>query len=204
MITRINRYSRLVLAAAGIWMLSGCGVDQSPTASAPGATQPSSGKTYLSFAAGPGQQGLAKITSTADAPTLIATETITPSGGSVRVVDRGDGGNLDDLRALLAVPAGALNQDTAITMTLQGETLADIAIGFEPSGLVFNTPATLQLKVGNGVVDLPLDTMVALVTEADGTTAQVPILELRQIEGATWIVIQVPGFSVYSLGGGNP
>lgn len=203
MIARINRYSRLVLAAAGLWMLVGCGVDPSPTASTPGATQPSSGKTYLSFAAGPGQ-GAAKVAHTADAPTLFATETITPQGGSVRVVDRGDGGNLDNVRAVLAVPAGALNQDTTITMSLQGETLSDIAIGFEPSGLVFNTPAALQLKVGDGVVDLPLDTMVALVTEADGTSAQVPILELRQIEGATWIVIQVPGFSVYSLGGGNP
>ena len=202
--TRINRYSRLVLAAAGLWLLSGCGTDHTPTASTPGATQPSSRMGYISFAAGPGAHGAAKIAYDLIGPALRETKTITPNGGSVRLVENGGSGGEDNLKAELNVSAGALNQDTDITMALQGSTLADILIGFAPDGLVFNTPAELWLKVGPALVDLPTETMVALHTDSNGVTQEVPILQLFERDGATWVVIQVPGFSVYSLGGGNP
>jgi hypothetical protein len=92
------------------------------------------------------------------------TETVGPRGG---VVTSPDG------RVTLEVPAGALDQEVAITID-EVDAGHDGAVGptYEilPRGLAFNEPATLVYDVSEGM-DVAADQVIVVTEAADGWNA---------------------------------
>jgi len=72
-------------------------------------------------------------------------EPMMASGPMSQMVSAADGGTVTNGRFTLEIPAGALSNDTEITMEmLQGGTLG-VELG--PHGLTFNTPVTLSMDL---------------------------------------------------------
>lgn len=106
-------------------------------------------------------------------------------------------GEVQVKRATFEVEKGAFDGRYEVTMrAFSGTTLEDISIQFEPSGLVFRPPATLTLVL-RGEVD-PGAVKVYLI-EGSAVTQVFP--DFEDGEKTLTIIIQVPGFSTYSLGG---
>jgi hypothetical protein len=110
---------------------------------------------------------------------------------------------LDDIQVKFDVPRNALDRQEHIGMRVHGETLSSLVVEFAPSGLSFNTPATLEIEVDKELVDISLDTIVITHYHADGTTT----IEESQVKvrwpGNVEIVVDIPGFSRYSMGRGD-
>ncbi len=66
-------------------------------------------------------------------------------GKQGRMVSAELGGTVSNGRITLEFPAGALNEDTFITMQLVDPT--DLIVEFGPHGLVFNTPVTVTWRL---------------------------------------------------------
>lgn len=102
-------------------------------------------------------------------------------------------------QATFQVVPGAMDTTVQITMDVyNGTTLDDVNVVFSPSGLAFNPPAVLTMTFV-GSIDANLDTVTVyhlhegVVTEIQG--------QIIHGNGEWSLVVEVPGFSSYSLGG---
>lgn len=203
--------SSLALAA----LLAGCGVEHSPTAQDQAAgARLQDGQALLSF--GAPQEGAAKSVAfrknnrfyssevgAAKSATFKTKEGRTVSGdigvegGKLCVVERG-GGPEDDLIAEFKVPAGALEQTQHITMTVYGDLLSELVVGFQPSGLEFLKSATLELTVGIDRVDVSGETLVIWHIYEDGTAEEAMATAVLKKNGNSLVIqVVVDGFSRY-------
>jgi hypothetical protein len=189
----------LAVPAVAFLTLGGCGIDPAPTepeGPSVALDQIPEGMAIVSFT--PTDGPAAKITGSGE--TLegdwdyIAASDIGPSGGKVRIRERGKKGAF--LKVVLRVPRGAMVDQETVVMAVKGWNLSELVIGFGPSGLEFLKDARLSILLGNGQVDLDLSTLEAY---HDGQEVPVQVRGSRKVR----IWVKVPGFSRYSLGGGN-
>ena len=141
---------------------------------------------------------------TALEPTTESSETSTGSGS--KVISAEDGGSVtsSDGKMTLTIPAGALDEDTEITIT-PVETDAGTVYEFQPDGLVFNEPATATYKMDAAEMDDvtdengdPLDTgniapsvLLFLVSE-DGSTEVMEDISVKSDEDSSIIEVSTP------------
>ncbi|MBT4501867.1 MAG: hypothetical protein HOC74_29315 [Gemmatimonadetes bacterium] len=211
--------------------LVGCGTDQSPMASQDEAQLvPAEGKSVLTFstdafqpAAKKGKKDKedeeaeedeedeeaeedeedeeAEDDEKAEGEEKSAKKKIGKRGGSLKVDLRNERGGQDDIKVKFTVPKDALEENEEISMTVTGTTLSDLVIVFTPSGLIFREDARLDIKLGKDLVDLELDELVVAHTDVNGTVTLFGLVVKEDDE--VEISIRVPGFSRYSLGGGE-
>ncbi len=107
----------------------------------------------------------------------------------------------DNLQVNFVVPNGAVNERVLITMTVYGNYLSDLVIAFQPGGLVFNTPAELQLDMGGNLVNIDTADLAVLHEYADGTVEETTISSTKSYQGDIWFELDaiVPGFSRYGI-----
>jgi hypothetical protein len=131
-----------------------------------------------------------------------ASEKIGPRGGKLRLKARnGQGGN-DDIKVVFTVPEGALDCEVEICIGLRGATLNNLEIGFAPTGQEFNIPAELKVKVGKDALGLEPEE-IEVIHHHGNELEEVEISELVEGRKDIELVIKVPGFSRYSMGGGE-
>ncbi|MBT4101737.1 MAG: hypothetical protein HN559_05845 [Gemmatimonadetes bacterium] len=103
-----------------------------------------------------------------------------------------------------SVPEGALFTTEKITMTVFGDGLPGLAVGFAPGGLEFVEAATLRIRIDRSLVDeriLEKDgSILGFHHHDDGTIEEADIVKSGFDGNSYIVVIRVPGFSRYSLG----
>jgi hypothetical protein len=91
----------------------------------------------------------------------------------------------------------ALSEEYEIAMTAHsGAAVNDVAVAFGPDGTVFSQPASLTLHL-RGPVD---PGRLRAYHISDGTVTQTPFTISRRGHDRWEVTLQVPGFSVYTLG----
>jgi len=204
----VTRVAFAGLTLAGTLLLIGCAdVGQSPLA--PG-TAARAGK--------PAQKtGTSTTTATASSTgqtlyTKSASGWFSPgSGGSLDVKFANKYGSWTDVRlksATFQVAPGAIAAKTLITMDVTtGYTIDDVSVKFGPSGLTFNPEATLTLVFwgGSPVTEEELRLREAQGYHITGDGYISTVTQETDTQGNAYyiIVIKVPGFSRYSLGGND-
>ena len=190
MASNIRRFGLAFCILALVAFAAGCGVEQSPVAQEEAAvTQAEDGRMLLTFSPEAAQRA-AKIVE---------------EGRTVSQLFNAQSGNLvinddDGLKVTLSVPQNALAADEQITMTAYGNTLSELVVAFEPGGLVFLIASQLEIRLDNELVDLPLDGLQAWHILDDGTVEPAGIVFVDEENSKTYITLDVPGFSRYSLG----
>ena len=123
-----------------------------------------------------------------------------PDGGTYFVEDTNGKGPKDDLRVVFTVPAGVLDQDVTITMTVSGEDLNTLDVAFQPAGMTFSPAVDMRIDLGN---DLALDRDISKITPyhiyADGSTADVDLYHIDRSSNTANFFFKVPSFSRYGL-----
>ncbi len=214
-----------MLTLAGIFLFAGCGfLNQNPLAP-PATAKPQAGVKSAS------NPGLFAITFSPNAldPATRATK---PSGGSLYTEtasgwfspessgklkvkfeydDDGDDDDDDDdgddilrvEKAKFEVEEGSIDQDVEITMTVQsGTTLEDVGVLFSPTGQEFNPFAKLTLCLEGELDEEDLGSIKAYHIEGDSVTEL--SVKISERDDDEWkIIVDVPGFSRYSLGGND-
>lgn len=222
MFTPAHRLLTAVLLALGA-LVAGCSTGNSPVASAPDEAQAGAGPVYLALTPG----GLRPVGKPAAIPDegLSVSRTFWPGkSGSMLVQDLQGKGVRDDLQVEFRVGSGSLTEATTISMTVYGNTLSDLILAFEPSGLVFADAAQIRVAIGAKRVDRSLLDLVGLVlpfsgleaehTTSDGETDSARITSVRTFIKLLFatvetfdlllydyavICVEVPGFSRYGL-----
>lgn len=127
-------------------------------------------------------------------PSRTSTASLTAAGGSVQATNAGG------VVMALTVPAGGLRTTTAVSLTplttFSGPDTGALVAGVraEPSGLVFDTPATLTITLPPGF-QRPAFGLTAIVTDNNGQNEElVPVTLTGNVA-----TIQVRHFSTYRL-----
>ena len=181
MTTWMRKFALVFCSLSLIVLAGGCGMDHSPLAG---------GETTV--AAKPIPPTGRTVSALFDA-----------SGGSFQVFESNGSGPKDNLLVEFVVPKNALNQPETITMTVNGETLSELAIEFQPGGLEFNTGAELTVRVGAGLVDVQqVESLQVYHRYEDGTVEEsiVHVNEPNSHQQSVSIYVVIPGFSRYSMG----
>jgi len=201
-----------------VFLASGCGMDQSPVAPEEAAVAPApTTGLVLAFSPETARQAAAKL-ATIPPEGRSKSEIFGASATELEIKDKNGWGYKDDLKVKFSTRDGALDSEVEITMTVYGNVLSEIVAAFQPGGLIFLRPATLELELGADLVDLPLDNLQVWHIHDDGTVEEAEILSIRgydeddeewveeNLDGADFVNIEVvvPGFSRYSPGGGDP
>ncbi|MDA0336609.1 MAG: hypothetical protein O2782_15715 [bacterium] len=134
--------------------------------------------------------------------TRTVTQIAWPSGKSrLYLSDLNSSATLDDdLYVSFTVPNGAVAEPTQIVMTVIGNRLSDLVIAFQPGGLVFETPASLWVKLGSDLVDVDTGTLTVWHEYADGTVEDTTVLASHQYKSGYYeFTAEIPGFSRYGL-----
>ncbi len=192
-------------------LLVGCGgLNQQPLA-AGAALMKEGGK-------GPSDSGLSTIVFSANAPDLSTTRVRAAKPVAYKKVskrfyprrngelevefdsddddDHGSNAAVKVKEVVFKVRAGAIDREYDISMGVSvGATLGDVAVTFSPSGLVFRPPASLKIVLRGRVNASKL-----LAYHTHGSTVETIPVNLSYDDGETVILLQVPGFSVYSMG----
>lgn len=106
----------------------------------------------------------------------------------------------DDITVTFTVPKNVLNQSVTIKMTVYGNELSQMLVAFEPSGLSFLKTATLSLKIGNLLVDIPVSQITAYhMDSVTGEVTSAQIISITEERDRLAILVAVPGFSRYGL-----
>ncbi len=106
----------------------------------------------------------------------------------------------DDLYVSFTTPNGAVTEQTEITMTVIGNRLSDLVIAFQPGGLVFETPASLWVKLGADLVDVDTATLTVWHEYSDGTVEETTVVTSHQYKNGYYeFTAEIPGFSRYGL-----
>ena len=125
-------------------------------------------------------------------------------GGSLRVTmpNYGDASTVRVKKVLFDVLPGSMEQNKArITMTVySGQTLGDVWVSFDPSGLTFKPGAKLKLYLQGPVTEQ--DVRNAYHIYGNGSNVEQIATEITS-SGEAYLIVEfdVPGFSQYSLGG---
>lgn len=108
-----------------------------------------------------------------------------------------DPGQVQVKRARFEVEEGSVGHRVNISMTaFSGTALEDVRIEFEPSGLAFNPPATLTIVLRGEV-----DPGEVNVYHIEGSAITKVSADFEDGERTLTVIVKVPGFSTYSLGG---
>lgn len=78
-----------------------------------------------------------RILSTSDGPSMVS--------GAAQIVSATEGGTVTNGRVTLIFPAGALNEDTEITIDMAEDNILGVELG--PHGIQFNEPVTLRFDL---------------------------------------------------------
>ncbi|MFH1568421.1 MAG: hypothetical protein ABIL09_10540 [Gemmatimonadota bacterium] len=199
-LTNRGAFCTFALALVAAALLVGCGESAPSAPAAAVVTQPEGGQVLLAFSA-EAAQGVGKIATANDA--LTASAKINSQGGVIEIVAPAEAEAAHRLAVTFTVPPLALRSATIISMAVYGQTLSELLVGFEPGGLVFLTDASLGLSVGAARVDVPVADIIVLHIHDDGTVETVGFQAGWTNDSLYQIQVAVPGFSVYSLGGGR-
>jgi len=102
-------------------------------------------------------------------------------------------------QATFTVAKGMVNQEVYITMKAStGSLLSDVVFDFSPDGLAFNPPLATLTVILSGPVNS--QHLKAYHTDSTGKKTVVPLTVTPLGKNRWQVVIQVPGFSIYSLG----
>ena len=193
-------------------LLGGCGTDRSPVAAGnqPTIVQTEDGRTLLAFSPAALQRA-AKIATTgnphkADTPrTVSGLIKVNPGGAIVVQEDMDNGGPHNDFRIALEVGRNQVAENVVITMTVYGSTLEDLVVGFDPGGFAFVKPAKLSITVGKERYTAIPEGVTVQHEYSDGTVEAITVTHLlvQKDGGRINIKLDVPGFSRYSMGGGE-
>lgn len=128
---------------------------------------------------------------------------IGPAGGKL-VIEDDPGHSHDRLTVVLQIPEGAVVEPEQIFMAMSGYYLSELVVTFAPP-LDFLVDAELLIHVGKNRADVnpKKEDVEAKHTKSDGSSE---MLEADANGGrghSVNIRLFVPGFSVYSLGGGH-
>lgn len=213
----MKRSNLLTLALASLLAAAiGCGTDRSPVSyEDPAETAPPSGRHFIAFSSA-AAEAAGKVAAIPEEGVSIS-DWFGYAGGKFDIAEPNGHGHADDLEVGFWVPVGAVGgtnaadpfapTDTAadsvyITMTVYGNTLSTLIVEFEPDGFEFVIPALLGLRLGWDLVDMDLDDLVVWHIHGDGTAEPAEIEIIKSDRNAT-ILVDVPGFSKYSGGGGT-
>jgi len=128
--------------------------------------------------------------------TFSASELVGDQGGKLKTEFNG-------ISAILTVPAGALETEVLITMTLSGNMLSELEVEFGPEGQEFEIAASLELVLPNELVDMSTEEITAIRVSDDGADQEIVDSSVVERGSKTSVTISVPGFSRYSLGDGT-
>ena len=219
----IKKYKRTVILGVLLALLiGGCGADRSPVGNETSAVDPYAVEVLV-LASSP-EEALRAAKLAEEGRTV---SELFDKWGSIEIFEPEEQGIEDDLRVTFSVLPGALPVAETISMTVYGQNLSNIVAAFQPSGLVFKKEAILEVGLGIERVDMPLSALQVWHIHGDGSVEQARITAIRwyhweegelsdsgNIEsGEDWddndanyiaVEISVPGFSRYSLGGGDP
>ncbi|MBI2950610.1 hypothetical protein HYY27_00875 [bacterium] len=195
-----------LVVSAGTALLSGCGgLERHPLAPHPVTGLQETGPSlsghpvYLTLSRGAPLRAAKRVTGS-EVYTQSASGWFSPGrDGELRVgfPRYADPGQVQVKRATFEVEEGSVGRRVEISMTaFSGTALEDVRIEFEPSGLAFSPPATLTL-----VLRGELDPGEVNVYHTEGSTVTRVSADFEDGEKTLTVVVKVPGFSTYSLGG---
>ena len=211
------------LIATGFALLSGCGdLDRSSLITDPAATVQegaavSNDRTTITFSprapvraakriGGPMALSETSLNATTGLFSRTASGWITPgAGGKLKVsfgkltADGTKNGEVGVKRATFEVEEGSIDAAYYITMTVYtGATLGEVRVEFTPSGIRFHPPATLTVVLWGKV---NADVVKALHIDGSGAVLEEIAVTVEDGKKVTILVLKVPGFSRYDLGG---
>lgn len=225
-----QRMAPIVIGFLGIVLMAGCGVDQSPMASsdeemlAPAAE----GQMFLVLTSDTAERAGKKIKNKGRK----IKDHFNHKGGDLEIVEEYDEDDLEELfgedwdddsdddsdddddwddddfdrNFKFKVSKKALPKDAEVEISMEvwGNKASEIVVGFTPSGLHFEKDCELEIELGGAWVDLTEEQIDALHLSADGVTEEAEIKKLKiDDDGNLEIKIKIPGFSRYSMGGGD-
>ena len=140
-------------------------------------------------------------------------------GGRLIIDEAGDGRH-DYTKVSLTIPGRALLSPVPIGMSVgingmvsETETgfvfcdpgkLSKLHVSFGPDGQVFEKDASLVVQVGKDRVDVDVRSgQLKMEHTSSGETFYTGVKVKKSMSGTVTLIIKVPGFSVYSLGGGR-
>ena len=180
--------------ALSLAIIAGCSSDTSPVAS----TAEPAGKRIKTNGNNGAVEANVATQSTTDGRTVSAV--FGPAGGTFLVEDKNGSGKKDNLRVSFSVPAGVLDSEVTITMTVSGEDISTLDVAFQPAGMTFVPAADMRIDLGN---DLALNRDINKITPyhlyEDGSTADVDIYHIDRSSHTANFFVKVPGFSRYRL-----
>lgn len=224
--SKTGKFGMMALVGVALLVLGGlvgCGEDRSPVSHEASAVDPYAVEVLV-LASSP-EEALRAAKLTQDGRTV---SDLFDKHGSIEIFEAEEQGVEDDLRVTFSVLPGALQVSEFISMTVFGQSLSNIVAAFQPSGLVFKKEAVLGIGLGIERVDMPLSSLQVWHIHGDGSVEEARITGIRWYdleedgevndsgdigEGEDWgdndvnfiaVEIAVPGFSRYSMGGGDP
>lgn len=184
-----RRFGLTFCILALIAFAASCGMNQSPVAQDEATvSQAEDSRMLLAFSPEAAQRA-AKIVQEG----LTSSQLVGTQGGHFLINNGG-------LKVTFTVQENGLAADEQITMTVYGEMLSEVIVAFEPGGQVFLIDSQLELRLDNALVDLPLDGLQAWHIHDDGTVEPAGIVFVDDATAKTYITLDIPGFSRYSLG----
>ena len=114
-----------------------------------------------------------------------ASQAIGPLGGTIQVGPH-----------TFTVPAGALDSTVTITAVMPADTINRVV--FEPTGLVFNQPASLTMSYAN-CPSLPLPQIPRVIAQVDDSLNILDLLKSVGNPPTQTVTAQVPHFSDYAV-----
>lgn len=198
----------MILALLVVAFVAGCGEDRSPARSDENTVSNApDDRTWLVFS--PEVLARAGKESVLDKVILLPEEGLTtstlmgPTGGMLALTVTNTHGPKNDIKVAFSVPEGALNAPVEISMQVSGSCLEDLVIAFAPGGLEFLVDAELDIRVGKDLVGNKIERIKVLHVYADGKVEDAELYLASDSGKAFRFVVAIPGFSRYSMAGGN-
>jgi hypothetical protein len=190
----VRTLSHTACAIALLLALGSCGSD---APSAP-TTPTADGAVFLSFS--PAPVAAAKLADAGRSTSAVIGE----AGGLLQIEEDEALGTEGELEVRFVVKPGALENATPIHMGLQGQGIPGLVIGFQPGGLSFGQPAFLMVKADRELIDaglLKADGSIDVYHHHDNGFVETAFVVFAGFVDDTYVVVvEVPGFSRYSLG----
>ena len=196
---RLTTVARLLVVPTALSFLVGCGSDHAAVSPESASLIPSAGETaYLAFS----PDALRRAAKVLGHNRKEVSSKFDKKGGELQILEENSHKDTDDLEVVLAIPKGGLFDKTTITMAVDGNTLEDLVVAFEPGGLEFHKPALLTLKVGTDLVGKHFKEKEIAVYHiaADGIVEEADVLAAKVVKKRYVLVeVSIPGFSRYGL-----
>lgn len=198
---RLLRMSLFLVFGAFMLAVSGCGSERTPIAASQEQLVPNpQGPSYLVLSGEAFERAGKKIKNQGKK----IRDTFSHKGGELEIVEEDK--DLDaKMEIKFKVKKGALPEDaeTEIEMMIFGDYASEMVIGFTPSGIVFEKDCELEIKIKGAWVDLSEEQIEALHFSSYGEVENAEIKKIDVKDDELTIKIKIPGFSRYSMGGGQ-